>query len=124
MSDADDYTRCAGCDCSLCLITGAYFDMCLDCEADLCWDCQIKYNIRKKSASTGNRRDMSLPEDFTKTHKYINEDDDDFEDYGETGFLGGCPFCDAISDKDILNYLIEISGKTRIEIEQEIKGKK
>jgi hypothetical protein len=133
MPDADDYTRCAGCDCSLCLIDSFGFDTCLDCASSICWDCQIDFGMRKKSATyeemRKTNRDYSIPDDFFEPYKLIHDDTYDkeilelFDQYGEPGLVGGCPLCNKISDAEVLEYLIKESGMTRKEIEQAISNK-
>ena len=118
--DASDFTRCVNCNCSLCLIDGSWFDRCLKCYSPICFPCQEKHKIRKKVKVLKYHSD---PEDILPPYKLHHEDADDWDHTkgDEPGILGGCPWCNNVTDEDVLSYLIEQSGKTREEIEKEIQ---
>lgn len=126
MADADDYTRCVNCDCSLCLITGCWFDYCLECYKPICFDCQSKNGMRVKSEGKyGHTKEYTEPEDILPPYRYHHEDSDDFKGKNqEPGILGGCPWCKSVSDEEVFSYLLTQSGKTRDEIVKEIQDAK
>jgi hypothetical protein len=136
--DADDFTRCPGCDRSICLVDGAYSCTCLKCFQSICFTCLEEKGIitlPPKRASNKYVDVPSWPEAswFHELYLLAEEDSESeasmelFDAYGEPGFYHeqGCPWCpdpNVIYDEALLAWMIKRSGKTREQLEQDFKN--